>query len=134
MHPDHLLAAVTQALTRLSVHVEKGLVLVEKEKTIRGMIDEAAKARFRLAQLILCPLAFGDIAHQAQEPTSALLKLADADLHREGGPVLALVASLESDRFPSDNALPQTLNGCLVQTESKSRGACQPVLSGCSPD
>jgi hypothetical protein len=42
--------------------------------------------------------------------------LAGAYLHREGGPVLAPVASLESDGFPSDNALPEMLNGCLVQT------------------
>src|SRR6516162_5047902 len=44
MHSDHLLAAVTQVLTRLPVDVEDGLVLVKKEETIRRVVDEAAKA------------------------------------------------------------------------------------------
>ena len=43
MHADHFLAAVTQALTRLPIDLDKGLVLVEQEETIRRMIDEAAK-------------------------------------------------------------------------------------------
>ena len=117
MHSDHLLAAVTQALTRLPVDVENGLVLVEQEETIRRVIDEAAKALLARAQLILCPLALGDVAHQAQKPTSALLKLANANLHREGGAVLAPMASLESDCFPGDHALLQALDGRIVETD-----------------
>src|ERR1700730_741715 len=105
MHSDHLLAGITQALTRLPVDVENGLVLVEQEETIRRMIDEAAKALLALPQLILCPLALGDVARHAQKPTSVLLKLANADLHREGGAILAPMTSLESDRFPGDDAL-----------------------------
>src|SRR5512132_1592520 len=105
MHSDHLLAGVTQALTRLPVDVDQGLVLVEQEETIRRVIDEAAKALLARAQLILCALALGDVAHQAQKPTSVLLKLADANLHREEGAVLAPVAGLESDGFPGDDAL-----------------------------
>ena len=49
--------------------------------------------------------AFGDVAHQAQKPTSALLELADASLHREGGAVFAPMSSLEGDRSPGDDAL-----------------------------
>ena len=117
MHSDHLLAAVTQALTRLPVDVENGLVPVEQEETIRRVIDEAAKALLARAQLILCPLALSDVAHQAQKATSALLKLADANLHREGGPVLAPVAGLESDGFLADDALLQALDGRIVETD-----------------
>ena len=105
MHSDHLLAAVTQALTRLTVYVDKSLMLVEQEETIRRVIDEAAKAGLACAQLILCPLALGDVAHHAQKPTSALLKLAHANLDRERGAVLAPMASLESDRFLGDDEL-----------------------------
>ena len=68
-----------------------------------------------LPQLILSPLALGDIAHQAQKPTSALVKLADANLHWEGGAVLAPVAGLESDGFPRDDALLQTLDGRIIE-------------------
>ena len=64
MHSDHLLAAVTQALTRLPVDVEKGLVLVEEEETIRRMIDEAAKALLARAQLLLRPSQLRDVSHQ----------------------------------------------------------------------
>src|SRR5271166_4951299 len=117
MHSDHLLAAVTQALTGLSVHVEKGLALVEQEEPIGRVIDEAAKTLLTRAQLILCLLALGDVAHQAQQPASALLKLANANLHREGGTVLAPVASLESDGFPADHALLQPLDGRIVETD-----------------
>jgi hypothetical protein len=81
------------------------------------MIDDAAKACLPRAQLILGPLALGDVAHQAQKPTSALLELANANLHREGVAVLAPVASLESDRFPGDHALLQALDGRLVETD-----------------
>ena len=93
-----------------------GLVLVEQEETIRRVIDDAAKALLARAQLILCPLALGDVAHQAQKPASALLKLAGAYLHRKRRPVLAPMASLKSDRFSSGNALSELLNGRLVQT------------------
>src|SRR5271166_5593075 len=89
MHSDHLLAAVTQALTRSPVDVENGVVLVDQEATIRRVIDEAAKTGLARTQLILCPLALGDVAHQAQRPTAALFKLANANLHGEGGAVLA---------------------------------------------
>src|SRR3974377_1599040 len=116
MHSDHLLAAVTQALTRLPVDVENGLVLVEQEEAVRRVIDEAAKALLALAQLIFFSLPLGDIAHRAQKSASALVKMADANLHREGGPVLAPVAALESDRFPGDGALLQALDGGLVPT------------------
>jgi hypothetical protein len=51
MHSDHLLGAVTQALTRLTVYVDKSLMLVEQEETIRRVIDEATKTRFARAQL-----------------------------------------------------------------------------------
>src|SRR5512132_2016646 len=51
MHTDHLLAAVTQALTRLPIDIDKGLVLVEQKETVRRVIDESAKARFARAQL-----------------------------------------------------------------------------------
>src|SRR5512132_3853345 len=79
MHSDHLLAAVTQALTRLPIDVDKGLMLVEEEESIGCVIDETAKARFARAQLVLSPLALGDVARQAQISTSALLKLANAN-------------------------------------------------------
>ena len=105
MHSDHLLAAVTQALTDLTVYVDKSLTLVEQEKTIRRVIDKAAKASLACAHFILCALALGDIAHQAQIPASALLKLVQANLHRERGAVLAPVAGLEGDGFPDDAAL-----------------------------
>ena len=106
MHSDYLLAVVTQALTRLPVDVENGQVLVVKEETIRRVIDEAAKALLARAQLILCPLALSDVAHQAQKPTSALLKLGNSNLHREGAAVLAPMASLKSNHFPCNDALP----------------------------
>src|SRR5690349_4430453 len=44
MHSDHLLAAVTQALTRMLVDIENCLVLVEQKKAIRCVINDAAKA------------------------------------------------------------------------------------------
>ena len=44
MHSDYLLAAVTQALTDLTVYVDKSLMLVEQKETIRRVIDETAKA------------------------------------------------------------------------------------------
>ena len=53
--------------------------------------------------------------HKYRRPS--LLKLANANLHREGGPVLALVAGLESDRFPGDHALLQALDGRIVETD-----------------
>ncbi len=117
MHSDHLLAAVTQALTRLPVDVENGLLLVEQEETIRRVIDEAAKALLALPQLILCTLAVGDVARHAQKPTSTLLNLPNANLHGEGGAVLAPMASLESDCFPGDHALLQALDGRIVETD-----------------
>ena len=116
MHSDHPLAAVTQALTRLPVDIENGLVLVEQEETIRRVIDQTAKALLARAQVILCLLALCDVARQAQKPTSALLKLANANLHREGGAVLAPMSTLESDRFSSSDALFQALDGQLVET------------------
>ena len=66
MHSDHLVAAVTQALTRLPVDVDNGPVLVEQEETIRRMIDEVAKALLARAQLIFCPLALGAVLRFAQ--------------------------------------------------------------------
>src|ERR1700732_2952440 len=116
MHSDHLFAAVTQALTRLLVDVENGLLLIEQEETIRRMIDEAAKALLALPQLILCPLALGDVARHAQKPTAVLLKLANADLHGKGGAIFAPMTTLESDRFPSNDALLQALDGRIVET------------------
>src|SRR3984893_3873669 len=92
MHSDHLFAAVTQALTRLLVDVENVL------------------------QLILCPLALGDVARHAQKPNAVLLKLANPDLHREGGAIFAPMTTLESDRFPSNDALLQALDGRIVET------------------
>src|SRR4030095_16209950 len=84
---------------------------------VEGELNEGAKALLARAQLILCPLALGNVAHQAQIAGSTLLKLADPNLHREGGPVLALVAGLESDRFPGDHALLQALDGRIVETD-----------------
>src|SRR5271166_4804929 len=115
-HSDHLLPAVTQALTSLPIDVENGLVLVEQEKTIGRVIDQAAKALLARAQLIFCMLALSNVARQAQKPTSALLKLANSNFNREGGAVLAPMATLESDRFPSGDALFQALDGRLVET------------------
>src|SRR4030095_10381984 len=89
----------------MPIDVENGLMLIEQEEAIRRVIDEGAKALLARAELILCPFTLGDVAHQAQKPTSVLLELVDANLHREGGAVLSPMASLESDRFPSDNAL-----------------------------
>ena len=66
MHSDHLLAAVTQALTRLPVDVDKGLVLVEQEETIRRVIDEAAKALLARAQLLLRPSQLRDVLQDAK--------------------------------------------------------------------
>ena len=86
-------------------------MLVEQEETISRVIDEAPKALLARAQFILCPLALSDVARQEQKTTSVLLKLANANLHREGGAVLAPMASHESNRFPSGNALFQTLEG-----------------------
>jgi hypothetical protein len=43
--------------------------------------------------------------------------LADPNLHREGGAVLAAVAGLESNRFPRDHALLQPLDGRIVETD-----------------
>src|SRR5271166_643237 len=117
IHSDHLLAAVTQALTRLPINVENGLMLVEQEETIRRVIDEAAKALLALPQLTLCPLALGDVARHGQKPTPVLLKLTNADLHRERGAVLAPMTSLESDLFPGDHALLQALDGRLVEAD-----------------
>src|ERR1700746_3601429 len=117
MHSNHLLAAITQALTRLPIDVENRLVLVEQEETIHRVVDEGAKTRLARAELILCPLAFGHVAHQAQKPTSVLLELADASLHREGGAILAPVARLECDWFPGEHALLQPLDGCVVETD-----------------
>src|SRR5215471_7150056 len=50
-HSNHLLAAVTQALTHLLVDIDKDLMVVEQEKTIGRVIDEAAKADLACAQL-----------------------------------------------------------------------------------
>jgi hypothetical protein len=117
MHSDHFLPAVTQALTRLSVDVEKGLVLVEQEKSVRRMIDETAKAGLARAQLILCLLALCDVAHQAQKQTSVPLKLADANLHREGGAILAAVAALDREWLPGDDALLQVPDRGVVEAD-----------------
>src|SRR5208282_4972206 len=61
MHSDHLLPAVTQALTSLPIDVENRLVLIEQEEAIRRVIDDAAKALLASAQLFLCPLALRDV-------------------------------------------------------------------------
>ena len=83
---------------------------------VEGKLDQGAKALLAGAQVFLGPLALGDIAHQGQIPASVLLETADADLHREGGPVLAPVNGLERDRLPGDDALPQVPDGGLVET------------------
>ncbi len=72
---------------------------------VEGELNDGPKALLALPQFILCGLALGDIAHQAQIPASALLKLVQANLHREGGAVLAPVVGFESDGFPGDGAL-----------------------------
>jgi hypothetical protein len=84
---------------------------------VEGESDEGAKALLAVPQLILCPLALGDVAHQAQIPASVLLKLADANLHREGSPVLAPLAGLECGRLAGDDALLQALDGRLVEAD-----------------
>jgi hypothetical protein len=43
MHSDHLLTAVTQALIRLTVYVDKSLMLVEQKEPIGRVIDKTAK-------------------------------------------------------------------------------------------
>ena len=79
--------------SRLTIDVENGLVLVEQEESIGRMINEVAKALFARAQLVLCLFALSDVARQAQQPTSALLKVGNANLDREGSAVFAPVAS-----------------------------------------
>src|SRR5690242_10907150 len=84
---------------------------------VEGELNEGPETLLAFAQLILGPLALGDVAHQAQEAAFAcLLKIADANLDREGGPVLAPVARLESDGFPGDEALSQALDGRLIES------------------
>jgi hypothetical protein len=80
-------------------------------------LNERAEAFLAFPQRIFCPLALGDVAHEAQKPASALLKLANPNLHREGGTVLTPVASLESDRFSGDHALLDPLDGRIVETD-----------------
>src|SRR5215469_6187121 len=62
-------------------------------------------------QRLLRLLALGDVAYQAQKPTFAgLLKIADANFHRERSPILSQVAGLESNRFAGDEALLHALD------------------------
>src|SRR6516164_2340133 len=49
MHPGHFLPAITQALARLVIDIDNGLVLVEQEETIRCVVDNAAIARLARA-------------------------------------------------------------------------------------
>ena len=86
-------------------------VYVERE------LNQRAEAFLAVPQRILCLLALGDIAHQAQKPASVLFKLANPNLNREGGAVLAPMASLETDRLPGDHALLDPLNGRIVETD-----------------
>src|SRR5271165_1425884 len=81
------------------------------------MIDDAAEAILGRAQLILCPLALRDVASHAQKAMSALLKLANSNLDREGGAVFASMESLESDHLLGHDALLEARNGCIVETD-----------------
>ena len=65
MHSDQVLAAVPQALAGLPIDVENDPLFAEQEETVHRMVDEAAKPGLARAQLILGPLALGDVAHQA---------------------------------------------------------------------
>ena len=48
---------------------------------------------------------------------AALLELDRTDLHREDSSILTPMAGLEGQRFAGKRALPQPLNGRLVQTD-----------------
>src|SRR5215831_19230964 len=76
----------------------------------------SAQSFFACAELILCPLTLSDVARHAQIPTAALLKLVNANLHWEGGAVLAPVAGLERNGFTGDGALLQALDRRIVET------------------
>ena len=84
---------------------------------VEGELNEGTKALFALPQLVHRPPTLRDVARQAQKSTSTLLKLANANLHREGGPVLTTMASLESDRFAGEDALLQALDRRIVETD-----------------
>src|SRR5271165_669639 len=73
MHSDHLLSAVTQALTSLPIDLENGLVLIEQEEAIRRVIDEAAKALLARAQRVLRLLAMRDVPEVHDESVHARL-------------------------------------------------------------
>src|SRR6516162_5247606 len=118
-HSYHLLAAVTQALARLTVDVENGLPVVQQEEPVRRVIDEATKTLLALPQGILSLLALGDVAHQAQVASSALFELAQANFHREARAVLAPMAGLESDGFAAERPLLQARDRRIVEADIK---------------
>ena len=115
MLADQFFPAVAQVLTGLTIDVENDRIDVKQKEAINRVVHERAEACLARAQLVLCPLALRDVAYQAQETTAALIELSDANLHREGCAVLALVAGLESDRFAKDGALPQAFDGSIVE-------------------
>ena len=95
---------------------DKTVLRISLPVHIKGELDEGPKALLAVAQLILCPLPISDVAHQAQKPTAALLKLAKANLHRKRRAVLAPVTRLKSDSFPGDGALLEALDRRIVET------------------
>ena len=115
MLADQFFAAIAQVLAALTIDVENDRIDVQQKEAVDRIVNECAEARLARAQLVLCSLVLRDVAYQAQETTAALIELADANLHREGCAVLAFVASLESDRFAKDDALPQAFEGSIVE-------------------
>ena len=64
MLADQFFPAVAQVLAALTIDVENDRIDVQQEEAINRVVHERAEARLARAQLVLCPLALGDVAYQ----------------------------------------------------------------------
>ena len=115
---DKIVAIVSHDAEKFVVSVENWALGVPEIDADDVGLGELLDFCLTLPETLLRLLALGDVAHQGQVPmTSALLELGGTDLHREDSAILAPVAGLEGQRLAGRDALPQPLNGRLVQTD-----------------
>ena len=64
-HADQLVAGIAQAFARLTVHFENGSVFSVEHERVGRMVHEGAKAGLACPQLLLGPLALGQVEHES---------------------------------------------------------------------
>ena len=60
-HPDQLVPRVSEAATRLTIHIEDYPLVIEEEERVRCVVHEHPETLLALAQRLLGALEIGDI-------------------------------------------------------------------------